>query len=65
LNKKPTYFDLEPFKKALKSFININAEARSNLRASFITNKEQLINCFKDQHDENSFKRCVDVKEIA
>ena len=27
--------------------------------------KQQLINCFKDQHDENSFKRCIDIKEIA
>lgn len=33
LNVKPTYFDLEPFKKALKSFIVLNAESRSHLRA--------------------------------
>ena len=65
MNKKPTYFDLEPFKKALKSFIVINAEIRSGLRTQFTLNKELLINCFKDEHEENSFKRCIDIKEIA
>lgn len=65
MNQKPTHFDLEPFKKALKSFLFINAESRSNMRTNFFTNKDQLISCFKDQHDENSFKRCVDVKEIT
>lgn len=23
------------------------------------------MNCFKDEHDEVSFKRCIDIKEIA
>ena len=32
LNKKPIYFDLEPIKKALKSFLQLNAESRSTLR---------------------------------
>jgi len=65
LNKKPTYFDLEPIKKALKSFLNMTAESRSSMRTLFINHKQHLINCFKDQHDENSFKRCIDIKEIA
>ena len=65
LLKKPTYFDLEPFKKALKSFITINAESRSNLRTQFATHQDILVNCFRDEHDENSFKRCIDIKEIA
>lgn len=38
LNVKPTYFDLEPFKKALKAFIVLNAESRSHLRAQFAQN---------------------------
>lgn len=65
MNKKPTYFDLEPFKKALKSFITINAESRSNLRTLFTLNQEVLSNCFRDEHEENSFKRCIDIKELA
>ncbi len=32
MNKKPTYFDMEPIKKALKSFIALSAEIRSALR---------------------------------
>ena len=65
LNKKPTHFDLEPFKKALKSFIALNAESRSNLRSQFFQNNEMLVNCFTDEHEENSFKRCIDIKEIS
>ena len=65
MNKKPTHFDLEPFKKALKSFIALNAESRSHLRTQFVQNQELLINCFKDEREENSFKRCIDIKEIA
>lgn len=64
-NKKPTYFDMEPIKKALKSFIALSAESRSALRTQFIVNKQLLINCFKDDQGENSFKRCIDIKEIA
>ena len=65
LNKKPTYFDLEPFKKALKSFITHSAEARSSLRTQFASHQEIVVNCFKDEHEENSFKRCIDIKEVA
>ncbi len=65
MNKKPTYFDMEPIKKALKSFIALSAESRSALRTQFIVNKQLLINCFKDDQGENSFKRCIDIKEIA
>ena len=28
-------------------------------------NKQLLVNCFQDQHEENSFKRCIDVHEIS
>lgn len=38
---------------------------RSQLRTHFAQRQEDLINCFKDEHEENSFKRCIDVKEIA
>ena len=65
LNKPPTYFDLEPFKKALKSFLTINAETRSSLRTQFVNNQELLTGVFKDEHNEPSFKRCLDIKELA
>lgn len=38
---------------------------RSQLRTQFAQRQEDLTNCFKDEHGENSFKRCIDVKEIA
>ena len=40
MNKKPTYFDMEPIKKALKSFIALAAESRSALRTQLILNKQ-------------------------
>jgi len=64
-NKKPEHFDLEPFKKAFKSFITISAEFRSQLRTHFAQKQDDLINCFRDEHEENSFKRCIDIREIA
>lgn len=56
---------MEPFKKALKNFTTINAELRSQLRTNFAQKQEDLINCFKDEQSENSFKRCIDINEIA
>lgn len=40
LNKKPTHFDLEPIKKALKSFLHMTAESRSALRTQFVYHKQ-------------------------
>lgn len=64
-NKPPTYFDLEPFKKSLKQFLNVDAEQRSALRTQFLNSKDLLTKVFKDEHGEFSFKRCIDTKELA
>jgi len=34
--KRPTHFDLAPLQKALKKFLNCNAEERSKIRGIFI-----------------------------
>ena len=64
-NAKPTYFDMEPIRKALKNFLAVRAEVRSNVRTQLISNQEILMKVFKDDHGENSFKRCVHINELA
>lgn len=64
-NAKPTYFDVEPIRKALKNFLAMRAEVRSNIRTQLIASQDLLMRVFKDDHAENSFKRCVHVNELA
>lgn len=45
--------------------MTVGAEFRSQLRTHFAQKQDDLINCFRDEHEENSFKRCIDIKEIA
>jgi len=43
----------------------MNAEQRSAIRTQFSSSQELLLSVFQDEHEENSFKRCVDIKEMA
>lgn len=61
---KPDWFDLMPFKQALEKFVKANAEKRCELRTALITFEKQLKGCFKDEHGENSFKKCVDIEDL-
>ena len=63
--KKPTHFDLEPIQKALKRFLLNNCESRSNMRTLFVNNSDVVNSVFKDMYEENSFKRCIDIHEMA
>lgn len=63
--EKPTHFDMGPFLVALKRFISVDAAARSHLRTSLNNMSFQVRNIFVDDHGEQSFKRCLDVSEIA
>ena len=49
----------------LKSFFSNNCESRSQLRTLFVNNADLVRSVFKDQHGEESFKRCVDINEMA
>jgi len=62
---RPTYFDLKPFREALKKFLAGNAEERSKLRTLFLEKQTQVRNVFKDSHGEISFKKVMDVNELA
>lgn len=62
---RPQHFDLKPFNKALKKFLNCTAEERSKLRTLFLEKQTQVRNVFKDSHNEISFKKVMDVGELA
>lgn len=62
---RPTHFDLAPFQKALKKFLNCNAEERSKIRTIFADKAATVRNVFKDAHNEISFKKVMDVHELA
>jgi hypothetical protein len=51
--------------KALKKFLNCNAEERSKVRTLFNEKANIVRNVFKDAHGEISFKKVMDVHELA
>ena len=65
VEKRPTHFDLAPIKKALHAFCINNCESRSALRTLFINNNDLVSSVFVDQYEEPSFKRCIDLTEMA
>lgn len=62
---KPTHFDLEPLRDALKKFMVCSAENRSQVRSQFYVNHHKVKEIFLDEHKETSFKKILDVHEIA
>lgn len=65
LAKRPTHFDLIPFQKAMKKFLSVGAEERSKVRTLFADKATAVRNVFKDSHGEISFKKVMDVHEMA
>jgi len=63
--KRPTHFDMAPFQKAIKKFLNCSAEERSKIRTLFAEKQTIVRNVFKDSHNEISFKKVMDVNELA
>lgn len=61
---KPMWFDLLPFKAALQKFVKVNAERRSELRTALVSQESLLKECFKDENNELSFKKIVDINEF-
>jgi len=62
---QPTHFDLAPFQQALKRFLAVPSRSRSQMRAVFHNNHDAVRSVFTDEHEEPSFKRCVDIGEMS
>ena len=62
---KPTHFDITVFQKCLKRLLSCNGEVRSNLRKLLLRDINRTMKVFLDEHGEQSFKKCVDVYELA
>lgn len=63
--ERPTHFDLQPIQKALTKFLNCTAESRSQIRTLFAEKAAIVRNTFKDARGEVSFKKIMDVRELA
>jgi len=53
-----------PFKTALEKFLKANAEKRSEFRTTLVSKESSLKDCFKDENNELSFKKIVDINEL-
>jgi hypothetical protein len=62
---KPTHFDLEPIRIAIKRFISCSADVRTEIRTMLTNFHDNVRDIFKDEDAENSFKKCIDINELA
>lgn len=62
---KPTHFDITLFQKSLKRFTSCNGEQRSQMRKILLKDINRTMKVFLDDFNEQSFKKCVDVFELA
>ena len=62
---KPTHFDISVFLKSFKRFIACNGELRSQARKLLLKDLNRTMSVFLDDYKEQSFKKCVDVFELA
>ena len=62
---KPTHFDITIFSKCLKNFVSCDGKARSDIRKLILKDINNTMKVFLDEHKEKSFKKCVDVHELA
>ncbi len=61
---KPTWFDIEPFHKALTKFIGCDLKNREKVCKIFRENKDHLMQLFVKDNFELKENRCVDFQEI-
>ena len=62
---RPTHFDIEVFKKVYKRFISSDGETRSKIRRMLLADMEKTKKVFVDEHNEQSFRKIIDVNEMA
>lgn len=68
IEERPSYFDLEPFKNAVKAFLLMKPQVRSQMRTLYSQQMEKIQNeVFVDAEEDNeaTFKRVVDLKKIG
>ena len=64
-NKKPTHFDISVFTKCYKRFVACTGEVRSATRKRLLKDMNRTMKVFLDPFKEISFKKVVDVHELA
>ena len=62
---RPTHFDITLFQKSFKRFVACSGELRSNARKLLLKDINRTMKVFLDPFKEQSFKKCVDVFELA
>jgi|TARA_B110000285_G_scaffold154623_1_gene172511 hypothetical protein len=62
---KPTHFDISVFTKCYKRFIACTGEVRSATRRHLLKDMNRTMKVFLDPFKEMSFKKVVDVHELA
>lgn len=62
---KPTHFDISVFLQSLKRFLACHGELRSHARKLLLRDMNRTMKVFLDDCGEQSFKKCVDVYELA
>jgi len=62
---KPTHFDITIFQKCFKKLTQCNGEIRSQMRKQLLKDIDKTMTVFLDEFNEQSFKKCVDVYELA
>ena len=62
---KPTHFDISIFLKCFKRFAACSGELRSTARKLLLKDINRTMKVFLDQFKEQSFKKCVDIYELA
>ena len=58
---KLTHFDLEPALHAIKDFLQLNSEVRSQMRMDMKREADSIEAIFVDEHRKRSFKQWVDI----
>lgn len=64
-NVRPTHFDISVFTKCFKRFIACTGEVRSATRRHLLKDMERTMKVFLDPFFEISYKKVVDVHELA
>lgn len=62
---KPTHFDITIFQNCLKKLTQCTGEIRSQMRKQLLKDIDKTMTVFLDEFNEQSFKKCVDVYELA
>lgn len=63
--KKPEYFDILLFQKALKKFCQCDGKARSDARSEILKRIEDVQKVFLDDFNEESYKKVIDLYDLS